>query len=484
MMQPEGSSIHLQSFSKRQDRDVQSQTTDDQQNQGEIGLENAEPAGLELPPVDRGFKAWSFVGAAFVLETIVWGFGFTYGVFQEYFLHHRTFGDASEAAIGAVGTIALATQYFEVMIFTLLALQWPDKIRMMMWSSLALCCGSLVMASFATKISHLILLQGVLFGIGGGGLYAPVIIYLSEWFVARRGLAGSFIFGGSGAGGALFPVAANFLLTNLGFRQVLDKRGWCSMLILFLRWTLRVWAAFMFIFGALALSFVRPRLPVVRAQDTTGLNLWTRLRRQHWSFLKSPLFLCMTTTTFLQALAYFPVSLYMAVYTTSLGLSALNGTLVLSIFNLSSIVGQIIFGHVCDIAPYGYVIVVSGSGAALSAYLLWGFAHNLGLIFAFVVIFGSLSGGFCSVWPAASVEIAGSEQSSVSNIMGFLSMAKGLAAIVGPLVAAALHHPEQATTKSTYSGYGFKDVTLFVGSMMVATAVGGITTRLARRISW
>ncbi|CAE6503032.1 unnamed protein product [Rhizoctonia solani] len=465
-MQSEGSSIQLQNFSKLQHRDTQSQTTADAQSQGEIGqLESTEPPGMELPPVDRGFKAWSFVGAAFVLETIVWGFGFTYGVFQEYFLHHRTFGNASEAAIGAVGTIALATQYFEVMLFTLLALQWPDKVRMLMWSSLAICCGSLLMASFATKISHLILLQGILFGIGGGGLYAPVIIYLSEWFVARRGLAGSFIFGGSGAGGALFPVAANYLLTNLG-------------------WTLRIWAAFMFVFGALALSFVRPRLPIVRTQDTAGFSLWTRLRKQHWSFLKSPLFLCMTVTTFIQALAYFPVSLYMAVYTTSLGLSALNGTLVLSIFNLSSIVGQIIFGHVCDIAPYGYVIVASGAGAALSAYLLWGFAHNLGLIFAFAVIFGSLSGGFCSVWPAASVEIAGPEQSSVSNIMGFLSMAKGLAAIIGPLVAASLHHPEQAAMRSTYSGYGFRDVTLFVGSMMVATAVGGVGTRLTRRRLW
>lgn len=30
-----------------------------------------------LPPVDRGVKAWTFVAAAFALETLVWGFGFT-----------------------------------------------------------------------------------------------------------------------------------------------------------------------------------------------------------------------------------------------------------------------------------------------------------------------------------------------------------------------------------------------------------------------
>ena len=31
----------------------------------------------ELPPVDGGRKAWSFCVAAFVLEALVWGFGFT-----------------------------------------------------------------------------------------------------------------------------------------------------------------------------------------------------------------------------------------------------------------------------------------------------------------------------------------------------------------------------------------------------------------------
>ncbi|CAE6439405.1 unnamed protein product [Rhizoctonia solani] len=425
-----------------------------------------EHEGLSLPPVDKGFAAWSFVVAAFVLETLVWGFGFTYGVFQEYFLHHRTFGDASEAAIGAVGTVALAIEYFEVLIVILIAQQWPHK------ASLSACglfakptYNILALASFATKVSHLILLQGILFGIGGGGLYAPVIIYLSEWFVARRGLAGAIIFGGSGAGGACFPIAVNYLLTNLGFR-----------------WTLRIWAAFMLIFGALALAFTRPRLPVVRPQNPEGLNLWTRLKRQHWAFLKSPLFVFMTTTIFIQALAYFPVSLYMTVYTTSLGLSALNGTLVLSVFNLSSIVGQIIFGHICDVAPYQYVVIASGAGAALSAYLLWGFAHSLWLIFLFVVVFGSLSGGLGSVWPAASVDIAGSEQSAVSNVFGVLAMSKGIAAVIGPLIAAELYHPEQSTMKSTYSGYGFRDVTLFVGSMMVATAAGGVATKLAKRV--
>lgn len=93
-----------------------------------------------------------------------------------------------------------------------------------------------------------------------------------------------------------------------------------------------------------------------------------------------------------QALAYFPVSLYIPSYAASAGLSDLDGTIALAVFNLARVVGQVAFGHVCDKTPYTGVIVFSGLGSALAAYLLWGFAHELGLIFAFVIIFGSIVG--------------------------------------------------------------------------------------------
>ncbi|KAG8782811.1 hypothetical protein FRC12_020383 [Ceratobasidium sp. 428] len=264
----------------------------------------------------------------------------------------------------------------------------------------------------------------------------------------------------------IYPILVNFLLEGLGFR-----------------WALRVWAAYVLASGALSLIFMKPRLPLIRPSATQNISLWNRVRRQHWSFVYSPLFIAISITTFVQSLAYFPVSLYMSVYTSSLGLPPLNGTIVLAVFNLASVIGQIVFGHLCDIAPYPYVIILSGVGASLSAYLLWGFAHNLGLIFAFVVVFGSLSGGFSSIWPAACSDIVGPDhQAIVSNVFGVFGMVKGLAAVIGPIVAASLHHPHDSAVRTVYSGYGFRDVTLFVGSMMAATAAGGVGAKyLARR---
>lgn len=81
---------------------------------------------------------------------------------------------------------------------------------------------------------------------------------------------------------------------------------------------------------------------------------------------------------------------------------------------------------------YTNVIIFSGLASALSAFLVWGFGHNLGLVFAFVITFGAIvsrmtvstvyaanvhhvlmpltsmqSGGFSSVTPSASSDIVG-----------------------------------------------------------------------------
>ncbi|CAE6430388.1 unnamed protein product [Rhizoctonia solani] len=423
------------------------------------------PIASELLPVDVGFGAWSFVASAFLLDTIIWGFGFTYGVFQEYFIRERTFGNASEAALGAVGTTALGLQYCSALFVILAAQQWRHRVPLMMWICLGICVASLLCASFTKQVWQLILLQGVCFGIGGGGLYAPVIVYLPEWFSVRKGLAASIIFGGAGAGGTVYPLVTNYLLESLGFR-----------------WTLRIWAAFTLVLCSISLIFMKPRLPVNRPSGTRRIGFFSMIRRQNWSFLYSPLFICISVTSFVQALAYFPVSLYMAVYTTSLGLPAVNGTIVVAIFNLAAVIGQVVFGHFCDIAPYPYVIIISGAGASLSAYLLWGFAHNLGVIFVFVIAFGVMSGGFTSIWPAASADIVGPEhQATVPNVFGILGVWKGAAAVIGPVVAAALHHPDQSSVRTGYGGYGFRDVTLFVGSMMFATAAGGVSSKFLSR---
>jgi MFS family permease len=52
-----------------------------------------------------------------------------------------------------------------------------------------ICVAALLSSSFATRLWHLIITQGFLYGIGIVIIYYPILSMLNEWFIKRRGLA-------------------------------------------------------------------------------------------------------------------------------------------------------------------------------------------------------------------------------------------------------------------------------------------------------
>ena len=56
-----------------------------------------------LPRADGGPKAWLFLLGAFVIEMVLWGFPFSFGVLQNYYSTHDPFF-TDPAGISAVGT--------------------------------------------------------------------------------------------------------------------------------------------------------------------------------------------------------------------------------------------------------------------------------------------------------------------------------------------------------------------------------------------
>ena len=81
--------------------------------------------------------------------------------------------------------------------FTLLQ-RFPIYRRRFTVVGLSIIVISLVASSFATHVSHLILTQGILYAIGGSMLHTPAVIFLDEWFIARKGLAFGVMWAGTG----------------------------------------------------------------------------------------------------------------------------------------------------------------------------------------------------------------------------------------------------------------------------------------------
>ncbi|KAI0694845.1 MFS general substrate transporter [Earliella scabrosa] len=415
----------------------------------------------ELPPVDKGFAAWSFCAASFVLEIMVWGFSFSYGIFQDYYTSHPPFNNSSPVALAAVGTVALALQYGEALILSILLRRYPDYLQASMWFGLVLYFVSLFASSFATQVWQLILLQGVGVGVGGGMLYMPVFKLLPEWFSERRGLAGGIIFSGNGVGGFVFPFMINSLLNKVG-----------------LRWTLRILAISTSLCSAIVLPAVRSRFPIPKFSPTQRRP---KLIPPQMDWFWSPLFMSFVATAFLQGVAQFPVSLYIAMFARAMS-DPFTATVILALFNLSATVGQILLGHLTDRFPYPAVMFVSAIGSALATFFLWGFANAAIYLYFFAIIFGALSGGFTSIWAQAAFECTSNHREYVGMAICAVSFFKGASAIIGPTISGLLLEAGKGSSMGGIFGrFGYGAVELFVGSCALATGVGSVVVGLIRQ---
>jgi len=357
----------------------------------------------------------------------------------------------SEGFIGSAQTLLLSL-FFE---------RYPDLLKRSVWVALGVATLSLLLASFVNQISLLIMLQGVLFGIAGGFLYYPILVLLPQWFVRRRGLATGIIFSGSGFGGFAFPFLLQALLERYGFR-----------------WTLRIWAVATLVIVGVAICGMQPRLPVPKFPRGQR----PRFIPPQMYFLKSTLFWLLSICTIMHAMSFYSVSLYIATFTKVIS-TPLSASIVLSIFNSSGTVCQIVMGHLCDRFSYAWIMAGSTLVSGLAVFLLWGFARELTLVFLFVIIYGGFMGGYNALGPASASDCAGNKPEQSGIIWACIFFIRGIAVVAGPLISGVLYGVGKSTESvgSVYGGYGFKALEVFVGTCTVAASLGSVMMAITRR---
>ncbi|KAF9345695.1 hypothetical protein BGX26_002868 [Mortierella sp. AD094] len=150
---------------------------------GEGTDKSAEPATAAPMAFPDGGFGWLVVLGAFMIQFCCWGFNFSWGVYQEYYVENDIFKGA-----------------------TLSQVSW---------------CGGLGAAS------------GFMFGLGAGmALFNSVAIPV-QWFDKKRGLASGITVAGSGIGGATLAPLNRFLISNVGYKWALRIMGITAITVVF-----------------------------------------------------------------------------------------------------------------------------------------------------------------------------------------------------------------------------------------------------------
>lgn len=337
-------------------------------------------------------------------------------------------------------------------------LHWfPLQRRYCAVIGLAIIVVALIASSFATRVWHLILTQGVMYAVGGTMLYFPTIIFLDEWFIRRKGFAFGVMWAGTGVSGVCVPFIMNWGLNQFSFSTML-----------------RAWAVVLVVLSGPLLYYVKPRIPPSRAAShPRGLSL---------SFLKGSTFWILQIGNILESLGFFIPNIWLPSYARTIGLSSVSGTITLSLFNAMSVFGTVILGTLTDRLHVTTVILISTIGATLSVFLLWGLAASLPLLCVFSLIYGLFAGGFSATWSGMVAEIRKTDdRAELGFVFGLLAAGRGIGSVIsGPLSEALVSDSPWVGEAKLGYGTGYGGLIVFTG---ISAMLGGMSW-VGRRVGW
>ncbi|KAI0092568.1 major facilitator superfamily domain-containing protein [Irpex rosettiformis] len=384
-----------------------------------------------LGQADGGFQAWLLLISAFLVEILIWGYPGSYGVLLVAYLQDPKFSTQSHAStlLPLVGNLCTGIMYISALVIYPTMHWYPRIRRVYTWSGTAICSGSLILASFTDKVTLLVAFQGVLFAIGGSLVYAPVISYLSEWFVNKRGMANGIVFSGAGVGGAVFPLILPPLIARYGVQKTTRAYAICILICLIP-----------------TLPLMKARLPETRVHGPaprSSNRQWLR-KNNLWFFV------AMNT---IQSLGYFIPTTWLPTFASSLGLSTSQSSLALTLLSVANIIAGTTMGWLSDKFDIWILAIVSLVGTCLATFIVWGvLSFSLSGILAYGVVYGLTAGGWSSLWYGFVNPVAKDDPSLATTLFSFMLATRGIGNILTTPISTALQGRTQASELTTHHG--------------------------------
>lgn len=307
-----------------------------------------------------------------------WGLNSAYAVFLAYYLANDVFVNATPLQYAFVGGLSISQALLVSPVATLTTRLFGTRATLLI--GVALETISFIAASFASRIWHLFLTQGICFGWGMGFLFVGSVGISAQWFTTRRSLANGIAAAGSGIGGLMYSLGTQAMIKNIG-----------------LPWAFRTLAAIAFVVNTICALLIRDRNKQIgSSQLSFDYTLFTK-----------PQFLGLMVFGFLSMLAYVVLLFSLPNYAHTIGLTSTQGSIVGAILNLGQAMGRPWIGYYSDAFGRLNMAATMTLLAGLFSLVIWVFATSFGVLIFFAIIGGSVAGTFWAVVAPVTTEVMG-----------------------------------------------------------------------------
>jgi len=175
--------------------------------------DNGPPSPAENEQDPDGGWGWLVVLACFITTFTLDGIGYSFGMFMEPLkkeLGEGNFGVAS------VGSIQVAVYLSSGPLVANLVTRWGARPVCIIGSLLA--SVGLMAASYTDSVTKLLVTYSVITGLGFGFMYIPGVVASQAHFTRRRALATGIAVCGTGVGTLVLPPIVEYFISQLGWR--------------------------------------------------------------------------------------------------------------------------------------------------------------------------------------------------------------------------------------------------------------------------
>jgi len=296
--------------------------------------------------------------------------------------------------------------------------------------------AGLLLAALARAKWQLYLTLGGLVGSGINCLaYTGQSLYLTRWFVRRRGLALSIAFSGVGLGSVTLLPWLQSVIDQAGWRTAC---GWLGILVLAL-------------LGPLNLLLKRQPEDIGQAPDglpgpiaaARAANIvdsaWAAVDWTLGRALRTARFWWLALGYFCGLFSWYAVQVHQTKYLIEVGFAPGEAAWALGLVSLVAVPGQIAFGHLSDRIGREWVWMIGNLGfvACCLALVALYQGPSAWLLYAMIVTQGTFGYSLTSVMGAIPAEIF--EGRHVGSIFGTVMLAAILGGAAGPWLAGVVH---------------------------------------------